>query len=130
MHASPLLAGLGLAALAVAQCPFANPGVALKARAANEAVNSRDHMRQYEVDDSDVYMTSDVGGPIADTISLKAGTRGSTLLEDFILRQKITRFDHERVSHRPPPNPHLTPLALTFCSDSESESDIMLLEYE
>ncbi|KAL2753483.1 hypothetical protein ACRALDRAFT_2036851 [Sodiomyces alcalophilus JCM 7366] len=100
MHASPLLAGLGMATLAVAQCPFANPGAALKARSDNASVNSRAHMLQYEVDDSDVYMTSDVGGPIADTISLKAGTRGSTLLEDFILRQKITRFDHERVPER------------------------------
>lgn len=55
-------------------------------------------MAQYEIDDSDAYMTSDVGGPISDQNSLKAGQRGSTLLEDFILRQKITRFDHERVS--------------------------------
>jgi hypothetical protein len=29
---------------------------------------------------------------------LKAGERGPTLLEDFIFRQKIQRFDHERVS--------------------------------
>jgi catalase len=28
---------------------------------------------------------------------LKAGERGPTLLEDFIFRQKIQRFDHERV---------------------------------
>ncbi|ROT40488.1 catalase-3 [Sodiomyces alkalinus F11] len=89
-----------MATLAAAQCPFANPGVALKARSDGASVGSRDHMRQYEVDDSDVYMTSDVAGPIADMVSLKAGIRGSTLLEDFILRQKITRFDHERVPER------------------------------
>jgi catalase len=29
--------------------------------------------------------------------SLKAGLRGPTLLEDFILREKITHFDHERI---------------------------------
>jgi len=29
--------------------------------------------------------------------SLKAGERGPTLLEDFILREKITHFDHERI---------------------------------
>src|SRR5690554_925639 len=32
--------------------------------------------------------------------SLKAGERGSTLLEDFILREKITSFDHERIPER------------------------------
>ena len=32
--------------------------------------------------------------------SLKAGLRGPTLLEDFILREKITHFDHERISER------------------------------
>ena len=32
--------------------------------------------------------------------SLKAGPRGATLLEDFILREKITHFDHERIPER------------------------------
>ncbi|WP_419870863.1 catalase [Chryseobacterium sp. CT-SW4] len=32
--------------------------------------------------------------------SLKAGNRGPTLLEDFILREKITHFDHERIPER------------------------------
>ncbi len=32
--------------------------------------------------------------------SLKAGVRGATLLEDFILREKITHFDHERIPER------------------------------
>jgi catalase len=32
--------------------------------------------------------------------SLKAGDRGATLLEDFILREKITHFDHERIPER------------------------------
>lgn len=32
--------------------------------------------------------------------SLKDGERGSTLLEDFILREKITHFDHERIPER------------------------------
>ena len=39
--------------------------------------------------------------PIADNQnSLKAGLRGPTLLEDFILREKITHFDHERIPER------------------------------
>jgi catalase len=32
--------------------------------------------------------------------SLKAGIRGPSLLEDFILREKITHFDHERIPER------------------------------
>jgi len=35
-----------------------------------------------------------------DQNSLKAGERGATLLEDFILREKITHFDHERIPER------------------------------
>lgn len=35
-----------------------------------------------------------------DQNSLKAGPRGATLLEDFILREKITHFDHERIPER------------------------------
>jgi catalase len=32
--------------------------------------------------------------------SLKAGLRGPTLLEDFVLREMITHFDHERIPER------------------------------
>ena len=32
--------------------------------------------------------------------SLKAGVRGPTLMEDFIFREKITHFDHERIPER------------------------------
>jgi catalase len=32
--------------------------------------------------------------------SLRANPRGPTLLEDFILREKITHFDHERIPER------------------------------
>ncbi|MDT8999480.1 catalase [Paucibacter sp. APW11] len=32
--------------------------------------------------------------------SLKVGLRGPTLLEDFLLREKITHFDHERIPER------------------------------
>jgi catalase len=35
-----------------------------------------------------------------DRNSLKVGERGPTLLEDFILREKITHFDHERIPER------------------------------
>ncbi|SKB34943.1 catalase [Daejeonella lutea] len=46
-------------------------------------------------------MTTNHGVPINDDQnSLKAGERGATLLEDFILREKITHFDHERIPER------------------------------
>ncbi|KAI9774083.1 MAG: hypothetical protein M1840_005176 [Geoglossum simile] len=54
----------------------------------------------YENDGKGTIMTSDVGMPMEDQNSLKAGERGPTLLEDFIFRQKIQHFDHERVPER------------------------------
>jgi catalase len=46
-------------------------------------------------------MTTNQGVKVNDdTNSLKAGDRGATLLEDFILREKITHFDHERIPER------------------------------
>ena len=46
-------------------------------------------------------LTTNQGVPIGDNQnSLKAGLRGPTLLEDFILREKITHFDHERIPER------------------------------
>lgn len=52
-------------------------------------------------DDVGQTMTTNQGMPIADDQnSLKAGARGPTLLEDFILREKIFHFDHERIPER------------------------------
>jgi catalase len=46
-------------------------------------------------------LSTNQGVPISDNQnSLKAGGRGPTLLEDFILREKITHFDHERIPER------------------------------
>ena len=53
-------------------------------------VNSAGHM-----------LTTNQGVTISDNQnSLKAGLRGPTLLEDFVLREKITHFDHERIPER------------------------------
>jgi catalase len=52
-------------------------------------------------DASGQVLTTNQGVPIADNQnSLKAGLRGPALLEDFILREKITHFDHERIPER------------------------------
>ena len=46
-------------------------------------------------------LTTNHGVPISNNQnSLKAGARGPTLLEDFILREKIFHFDHERIPER------------------------------
>ena len=53
------------------------------------------------VNDTGQALTTNQGVAIADNQnSLKAGLRGPTLLEDFILREKITHFDHERIPER------------------------------
>ncbi|KAK0647664.1 Catalase B [Lasiodiplodia hormozganensis] len=65
-----------------------------------DAQKTDEFMSQFEINDTDVYLTSDVGGPFSDQNSLSAGERGPTLLEDFIFRQKIQHFDHERVPER------------------------------
>lgn len=99
MHSSgiaSLLACGSLLGLARAACPYADPA-ALNRREESQQPTD-DFLDKYKVDDSTGYMTSDVGGPIGDQASLRAGIRGSTLLEDFIFRQKIQHFDHERVS--------------------------------
>ncbi|EIK44536.1 Catalase [Cellvibrio sp. BR] len=64
----------------------------------NPTVSSLDRVR---VDSSNQQLTTNQGVPIADNQhSLKIGLRGPTALEDFILREKITHFDHERIPER------------------------------
>jgi len=47
------------------------------------------------------FLTTNQGLPLSDNQnSLRAHSRGPTLLEDFILREKITHFDHERIPER------------------------------
>jgi catalase len=47
------------------------------------------------------HLTTNQGIPVSDNQnSLKAGSRGPTLLEDFVLREKIFHFDHERIPER------------------------------
>src|ERR1022692_2503735 len=46
-------------------------------------------------------LTTNQGVALSDNQnSLKANQRGPALLEDFILREKITHFDHERIPER------------------------------
>ena len=51
--------------------------------------------------DDGQFLTTNHGLRINDNQnSLKAGERGGTLIEDFILREKIHHFDHERIPER------------------------------
>jgi catalase len=53
------------------------------------------------VDSQQRAITTNQGVAVADNQnSLKGGLRGPTLMEDFILREKITHFDHERIPER------------------------------
>ena len=64
----------------------------------NPGNESLDRVR---VDSSGQMLTTNMGIAVSDNQnSLKAGLRGPTLLEDFVLREKITHFDHERIPER------------------------------
>ncbi len=58
-------------------------------------------LERVRVDSRHQALTTNQGVPVADNQnSLKAGLRGPTLMEDFVLREKITHFDHERIPER------------------------------
>jgi len=60
-----------------------------------------DDLAKNTEDGAGEYLTTNQGVRINDNQnSLKTGDRGPTLLEDFILREKITHFDHERIPER------------------------------
>ena len=64
----------------------------------NTTIGPLDRVR---VDSTNQRLTTNQGVAVGDNqSSLKAGLRCSTLLEDFILREKITHFDHERIPER------------------------------
>jgi catalase len=60
-----------------------------------------DDLQKNTEDSGGEFLTTNQGVRVNDNQnSLKAGERGATLLEDFILREKITHFDHERIPER------------------------------
>ncbi|MGQ2979466.1 MAG: catalase [Polaromonas sp.] len=64
----------------------------------NATIEPLDRVR---VDSGGQVLTTNQGVAIADNQnSLKFGLRGPALLEDFILREKLTHFDHERIPER------------------------------
>ncbi len=64
----------------------------------NATIEPLDRVR---VDSSGQMLTTNQGVLVSDNQnSLKFGLRGPALLEDFVLREKITHFDHERIPER------------------------------
>ena len=58
-------------------------------------------LNRVRVNSAGQVLTTNQGVAVSDNqSSLKAGLRGPTLLEDFVLREKITHFDHERIPER------------------------------
>lgn len=71
-------------------------------KAEKEMIDKKDvDLSLNKEDGTNQFLTTNQGLKINDDQnSLKAGERGATLLEDFILREKITHFDHERIPER------------------------------
>ncbi len=60
-----------------------------------------DDLAANTVEDQGEYLTTNQGVRVNDDQNtLKDGERGPSLLEDFIFREKITHFDHERIPER------------------------------
>ena len=68
----------------------------------NDPENAKtETLQQHTADATGEFMTTDQGVKINDDQNtLKAGYRGPSLLEDFIFREKMTHFDHERIPER------------------------------
>ena len=68
---------------------------------ASESAKAKQQQLEGFTEDNTHDLTTNQGLQIPDNHnSLKAGLRGPTLLEDFIVREKITHFDHERIPER------------------------------
>jgi len=77
-----------------------NPPAPRKPAPAGDQRGNGDELQQY-AGGSHPVLTTNQGIPVSDNQnSLRSSTRGPTLLEDFILREKITHFDHERIPER------------------------------
>jgi len=79
---------------------MAKKSVVKGAKGTKESVKIKDLENERKMDDG-TFLTTNHGLRINDNQnSLKAGERGGTLIEDFILREKIHHFDHERIPER------------------------------
>ncbi|MBI5275076.1 MAG: catalase [Burkholderiales bacterium] len=76
------------------------PDAARKPKAGDAAAAKVRQLDGY-VQPPDNQLTTNQGVTLADNHdSLKAGLRGPTLLQDFLLREKLAHFEHERIPER------------------------------
>ena len=81
--------------------PGKEPTVSGSAKSPQNTNAKLDALERHRKNGEKQPLTTNQGTKISDDQnSLKAGSRGPTLLEDFILREKITHFDHERIPER------------------------------
>ena len=82
--------------------PSSTPSKSKDARSAGSPRDRKDEsLEAFRTHAENQALTTNQGLRIADNQnSLRAGPRGPTLLEDFIMREKITHFDHERIPER------------------------------
>src|SRR5580698_5561893 len=80
--------------------PVRGPSTAKEGRGSPEVRGHGDELHQ-KVSNGHPSLTTNQGIPVSDNQnSLRATKRGPSLLEDFVLREKITHFDHERIPER------------------------------
>ncbi|WP_281291158.1 catalase HPII [Paraburkholderia panacisoli] len=71
------------------------------AQAASSSDPKSKDLEQFRVNPDGEALRTNQGVKISDNQNtLRAGPRGPSLLEDFIMREKITHFDHERIPER------------------------------
>ncbi|PLC50318.1 catalase HPII [Pollutimonas subterranea] len=87
---------------ALASTPSEKNQTAKYGDAAQPGVNAAGgSLNRVRADSAERMLTTNQGVTISDNQnSLKAGLRGPALLKDFILREKLTHFDHERIPER------------------------------
>jgi len=84
----------------MSKSPEKSANAASKKNKIGQVVGTGGELHQVASDDQH-RLTTNQGFVVSDDHnSLKAGSRGPVLLEDFALREKISHFDHERVPER------------------------------
>jgi len=94
-HRDPPSPQTGASTLSESNVSAKSGSAAVEPQSLNGALNAK------RVNSAGETLTTNQGVPVSNNQdSLKAGLRGPTLLEDFVLREKITHFDHERIPER------------------------------
>ena len=78
-----------------AAAPQSNASAVARTPSQNNTNPKLDSLEQFRSDATNQALTTNQGVKVSDNQNtLKVGPRGPSLLEDFIMREKITHFDH------------------------------------